>query len=159
MTSVCVLRFTLLAAFLLFAAPFGRAPAQDWSDPPTYGSVELNAGFVPDPYTVRMTSGGVRSVAKLGPGCAGWVATAPDFDLYYRSGGFSLTISATSSSDTTLVINTPDGRWICDDDSGPGLNPMIHLNRPQSGLYDIWVGSYAEGTYADATISISELGP
>lgn len=149
-------RFIAAAAVAALATP---ALAQDFSAPPTYGSVNLNAGFTPDPYTVRITSGGARRAANVSSNCRGWIANAPDYSVYYVAGStFDLTIGATSESDTTLVVNGPSGNWYCDDDSGEGLNPSLTFGNPQSGRYDIWVGSYREGDYANATLAISELG-
>jgi len=149
-------RILAAAAAIGLAAP---AIAQDFSASPTYGSVNLNAGFTPDPYTVRITSGGARRASNVSSSCRGWIANAPDYSVYYTAGNmFDLTISATSGSDTTLVVNGPNGNWYCDDDSGDGLNPLMTFNNPRSGRYDVWVGSYREGDYADATLAISELG-
>lgn len=143
------------AALAVSAAP---SMAQDWQASPTYGSVQLTTGFTPDPYQVNLTAGGSIDVSRsLGGSCRGFVANAPDFDLYYQAGNtFPLAISVTSNSDTTLVINGPDGRWYCDDDSGGGLNPSVVFNNPGTGLYDIWVGTYGTNL-APATLAISEL--
>jgi hypothetical protein len=150
---------TILAAVVSVAALSVPALAQDYSAPPTYGSVNLNSGFTPDPYNVRLTSGGARSASNVSSSCRGWIANAPDYSVYYQAGNmFDLTIGAVSDSDTTLVVNGPSGNWYCDDDSGEGLNPSLTFANPASGRYDIWVGSYREGNYADATLSISELG-
>jgi hypothetical protein len=135
------------------------AISQDYSASPTYGSVNLSSGFTPDPYNVRLTSGGARSARNVSSSCRGWIANSPDYSVHYQAGStFDLTIGAVSNSDTTLVVNDPYGNWYCDDDSGDGLNPSLTFNNPASGRYDIWVGSYSEGEYADATLSISELG-
>ena len=150
---------TILAAVVSVAALSVPALAQDYSAPPTYGSVNLNSGFTPDPYNVRLTSGGARPASNVSSSCRGWIANAPDYSVYYEAGNmFDLTIGAVSDSDTTLVVNGPSGNWYCDDDSGEGLNPSLTFANPASGRYDIWVGSYREGNYADATLSISELG-
>ena len=150
---------TILAAVVSVAALSVPALAQDYSAPPTYGSVNLNSGFTPDPYNVRLTSGGARPASNVSSSCRGWIANAPDYSVYYQAGNmFDLTIGAVSDSDTTLVVNGPSGNWYCDDDSGEGLNPSLTFANPASGRYDIWVGSYREGNYADATLSISELG-
>lgn len=142
-------------ALFLFVAP---ASAQDWTASPNYGSVNLTTGFQPDPYFINLTAGGSIDVSRtLGGSCRGFVTSAPDFDLYFTGGSnLPLAISVTSSSDTTLVINGPNGTWYCDDDSGNGLNPSIVFNYPQSGLYDIWVGTYGS-TPASAQLAISEL--
>lgn len=138
----------LLAALILA----GTASAQ------TFGSVTLRAGFTPDPYRTNITSGGTIRASNLFTNCTGWVADSVDFGVYYTAGSFNLTISATSNADTTLIVRAPNGQFYCDDDSGPGLNPTITIARPQSGAYSVWVGSYRQGEYAQATLAISELG-
>jgi hypothetical protein len=146
--------FASAAAVVLAAG----AHAQDFTASPTYGSVNLNAGFTPDPFNVNITSGGSISASNVSSSCRGWVANAPDYSVNYNAGGFDLTIGATSSSDTTLLVNGPNGEWYCDDDSGAGLNPLVQLNNPRSGRYDVWIGSYSSGDYAATVLSISELG-
>ncbi|WP_300541549.1 peptidase S1 [Maricaulis sp.] len=143
-------RLIVLGALIVLAA--APAGAQ------TYGSVNLRAGFTPDPYRTSITSGGTIRANSLFSNCTGWVADAVDYALHYTAGGFNLTISSTSNADTTLIVRAPNGQFYCDDDSGPGLNPAITLSSPQSGAYSIWVGSYRQGEYARATLSISELG-
>ena len=129
--------------------------APDFSLEPGFGSIELVTGFEEDPYNVELTSGGPIDAASVG--CVGMVAAAPDFRLYYTAGEeFPLILSVMSEFDTTLVVNAPDGNWICDDDSGENMNPSISLDAPMSGQYDIWVGSYA-GDFEPATLTISEI--
>ncbi|WP_420478994.1 peptidase [Brevundimonas sp. FT23028] len=140
-------------AALLLVAP--AAHAQDTSAPATFGSVRLSSGFTPDPHSVSLTAGGTIDASTIGSPCTGSIARAPDYELTYSAGSLPLYISATASSDTTLVVNGPDGRWYCDDDTN-GNNPLVTFNNPRSGTYDIWVGVYGGGTAA-ATLSISEL--
>ena len=92
-------------------------------------------------------------------GCAGWVSAAPDFELRYTAGSsLPLILSAASSSDTTILVNDPNGNWHCNDDGGnSGLNPALTFHNPASGTYDIWIGSYRQGENANASLSISEL--
>lgn len=148
-------------AFALAAASAAlisvSASAQDWGQTPNFGSAGLAAGFTPDPYTVQITSGGtVDAGSMIGGECRGMITDAPDFRLNYQAGGFDLYISALSQGDTTLVINGPDGNWYCDDDSGGNLNPALTFADPQSGQYDVWIGSFGGGNHA-ATLRISEL--
>ncbi|RKQ95120.1 peptidase S1 [Maricaulis maris] len=124
----------------------------------TFGSVNLRAGFTPDPYRTTITSGGNIAARNLFTNCTGWVADAVDFAVYYSAGNYNLTISATSQADTTLIVQAPNGQFYCDDDSGPGLNPTITIGNPGSGAYSVWVGSYRQGEYAQATLSVSEIG-
>lgn len=121
---------------------------------PTFGSVTLDAGFLPDPFTKDLVAGGAIQT-QLG-GVKAWVHKAPDFKLYYTAGKYALTIYAVSKSDTTLLVNLPDGTWIADDDSGGNLNPFLRFANPESGRYDIWVGTYGP-KLAPATLYITEL--
>ena len=151
------------SAVILLAAISGVAAAQDWHQPATYGSAQLTTGFEPDPHLVTLSSGGpIDAAQSIGNGCSGFIANAPDFDLTYTAGSggnqLPLIISVNSQSDTTLVVNGPDGKWYCDDDSGQGaLNPSLTFTHPQSGLYDIYVGTYGSSNLQPATLSISEV--
>ncbi len=135
------------------------AVAQTTSVQPHYGSITLDAGFIPDPHTVMVQAGGHQDAGRLGDGCWGYISDAPDYNLYYTAGAFPLYISANSDSDTVLVVNDPSGNWICNDDGAEGLNAGIEFSRPASGLYNIWVGRFGtQGEFIPAQLNISELG-
>ena len=145
---------TVLAASLAVAALTGIAAAQDYSLPPTYGSVALNPGFLPDPHQAQVVAGGTIDASSINNACVGLIANAPDYRLQYGGGGSQLFIGVTSSVDTTLVVNGPDGNWYCNDDYN-GLNPLVGGEMPDAGQYDIWVGTYGSSN-APATIFITE---
>lgn len=145
--------FAAALAGVVFSA--GGAVAQDMSANPTFGQVRLSEGFPNDPYSVELVAGGEIDASRLGNGCVGRIARAPDYRLTYQtSGNLPLTIVAVSQGDTTLVINDPNGNWRCDDDSGGDLNPGVMFRNPQSGVYDIWVGTIS-GPVA-ATLGFTE---
>lgn len=144
-----------VAAAAVFAAP--AAMAQDYTLSPNYGQVTLRAGFTSDPHTVNMTAGGSIDISNTNSSCRGRVSNAPDYQVNYTAGSvLPLIFRVDSSADTTLLINGPNARWVCDDDSGDGLNPEVRFDSPQSGRYDIWVGTYGDRT-APATLYVSEL--
>jgi hypothetical protein len=152
------MRLSLLAllALCFVLAPAGQA--QDISADPTYGNVRLDGGFMPDPHVVELTAGGSVEV-NVGNCSYGHVADAPDVDFYYNGNEQrTLYITATSGEDTMLLINTPDGSWICDDDSFGSLNPILVIRNAPSGLYNIWVGTYSDDL-APAVLRISEIDP
>ena len=128
---------------------------------PAQGSVTLSSGFVPDPHTVEVEAGGQLDAADFGPDCTGLISNSPDYEVRFETDALiPLYISVESEADTTLIINTPKGDWICDDDSGLGLDPSIEFTSPVSGNYDIWVGAYGEEDDSQpATLSISEIAP
>ncbi len=150
------IKFAFAALGALAATVAGAAVAQDFSREPSYGSVELYAGFEPDPFLANVVAGGGINVGANINGCSGWVANAPDFRLFYSSGGYPLTIGAIANQDSTIVVNAPDGSWYCDDDSGGNLDPMVSFSNPTTGQYDIWVGTYQSGVTFAAQVVISE---
>ncbi len=148
------MRLLLAAAALMLAAPL--AQAQDLSQDPTYGSVALRAGFTPDPHTMSLTAGGGTAVTV--GGCNGSVAESPDLNLQWTGGSSTLYIYSRSGSDTTLLVNLPNGNWRCDDDSFGEGNPLVIIQNAPSGLYNIWSGTFGGGTAA-ADVMISEIDP
>jgi hypothetical protein len=131
------------------------AQGQDPDLKPTYGSVTLKAGFEPDPYTKAVEAGGPIQTS-LG-GVTAWVAKAPDFQVHYTAGEYPLTFHVKSDVDTTLLINLPNGQWIANDDGPNGLNPQLRFANPQSGRYDIWVGTLTKIGTPPAILHITEL--
>ncbi|WP_325060753.1 peptidase S1 [Vitreimonas sp.] len=146
------------AAIALSACATVPSGGLDYNANPNYGTVTLQGGFTPDPYNVNLRAGGDRSAEALSSSCRGMITNAPDVRLFFQPGSLPLIISVNSGSDTTLVVNGPDGSWYCDDDGGVnGLNPALRFNSPQSGRYEIWVGTYSSGSTQPATLSISEI--
>jgi len=141
----------------------GSATALDYSQDPMYGNIALSAGFTPDPNVTDMTSGGSVDVSaeNLGTGCTGYASSAPDMRLEWTGSTSDLRIFFEPNqpgNDTVLIVNTPSGGWICNDDaSSDTLNPMVDLQGYSEGQYDIWIGSYASGEYISGKLTITEL--
>ncbi len=153
-----IARIIAAGAALAAVAMTGAATAQNINANPHYGTVNLNAGFTPDPHIVNVQSGGSIDASTISSSCRGFIANAPDVRLNYNSGSFPLIISVNSSADTTLAVNAPDGTWYCSDDEGNyGMNPSIRWNRPQSGRYEIWIGTYGSASNQSAQLHISEV--
>lgn len=153
----------LLAAAALTVAALSGADA--WAQQPNlrgqpaYGTLNLQAGFTPDPREVQVRAGGPDDAENLGVGCTGFIDfRQPDVNVTYQSGQYPLYISVQAQADTTLVVNLPNGSWICNDDF-EGTNPGIVIQRPQSGLYNIWVGTFDRGQLQPSTLRVSEVAP
>ena len=150
-----------LASIAFAATAFAGAAAAQPLDPSAaanYGEVALNSGFSPDPRVVSLRAGGSVDAHAVGEACSGFVTTSPDYKLTYTAGSLPLIISVAAATDTTLVINGPDGQWYCDDDGGVnGSNPSVRFNNPGSGRYDIYVGTYRSGASQPARLHISEV--
>ena len=131
-----------------------QQPAQPAGDS-NFGTVSLNPGFIPDPHTATGTSGGATDATSLGGGCVGYIAGTPDH-LFNATGAFStLRVMAHSTADITLVIQKPDGTYLCDDDTD-GTNPVVEGSFAP-GTYKVWIGSYEQGTNSPYTLGFSEL--
>ena len=140
----------------------GLAGELDFAASPYYGSTELSAGFTPDPHTVKIRAGGSVDVsaAQYGNECNGYASSAPDYQLNWSGDTASLQlyfVAANMTDDATLVINKPDGTWLCNDDSPASFNPGVTINNPDAGRYDIWVGSYSQGELISGELNITEL--
>jgi hypothetical protein len=130
----------------------------NFSLPAVYGSTALTSGFVPDPFSVGITAGGPVSSNYLGGGCYGFTTSAPTFSVNYTSGGATLLrFYFIGSGDTTMLINTPSGNFVCVDDSFGTLNPTLDFNNPSSGRYDVWVATYAEGASIGGALVTTEI--
>lgn len=146
-----------LALAATLAAP-GMAAAQNSGLTANFGEIHLNAGFTPDPHRVELTAGGsidAYTDTNLPAACVGDISDAPDYEVTYSAGSLPLVFRTRSSTDTTLIINGPDNRWYCDDDSWGDGDAEVRFNKPSSGTYDIWIGTFGGGT-ASAALLITE---
>lgn len=131
----------------------------NWAMDPNYGTAELVPGNFPDPHVLDLDAGGYIDMQRRLESCPGFITESPDYRVRYEGSepGAPLIFSVNSDVDTTLVINGPDGRWHCDDDSGVrNLNPMLMFETPQPGQYDVWVGLHGEPGTHPARLVISE---
>jgi hypothetical protein len=148
----------IVLATLLAATAALPAAAQDFNARPNFGEVTLRSGFTGDPHTIALQAGGDLNAQSISSGCSGFITSAPDVRLNFTGGDLPLILSVAARSDTTLVVNGPDGSWYCDDDGGvSGTNPAVRFNSPRTGRYEIWVGTYSAGNAQPARLHISEL--
>lgn len=72
-------------------------------------------------------------------------------------GDYSVSVDSANESDTRLEVHDRDGNFLAsDDDSGPGLNPHLHMTFEQSGLYYIMVLPYGSDDSGPYTIAVTE---
>lgn len=174
------MRIALLTATVLAGLLAGASMAEaktlhssnsgpNWEPPPLYTTVEVDVNFDNDPRTVAIEAGGDRSAEGIGPNCGGFINwEKPDVDINYASdkeagsvaGNEKLSLYVKADSDTTLVVFTPDRKWICGDDiSEANLNPSITFDRPLAGNYNVWIGTYEQGETKKATLYVTEMDP
>lgn len=145
-----------MAAADMAAAPSGGGGSN-------FDDISISTGFMPDPMAVTGTSGGSRDGTTItdadGSPCAGWIAGTPDHLLNLGTDFANLRVMAYATdaeSDTTLVIQKPDGAYLCNDDSEDGFHPAITGAMP-AGTYKVWVGSYNEGEHVAYRLGVTEI--
>jgi hypothetical protein len=120
MRKVSVVTALVAIMLMVFVAPTVTAASARQSgelDPSlsaNFGSISLSPGFLPDPFTLSIQSGGSESASAIG--CAGFVTRAPDLELYLTDTSSLLSIFFVGGGDTTLIVNDPYGQWYCNDD-------------------------------------------
>ena len=155
------MRFRMLllaAAFGAAALPAAGQTRPNWRADPVFDTMNLEAGFTPDPSTRTIAAGGGDRYTQ--GECTGFINnSAPDIDLNWTGGESTLTLSAASATDIMLVVYTPDGRWLCDDDSAGELNAKLTLRNARAGNYNIWIGTArATDERQEAIFGVSEIG-
>lgn len=122
----------------------------------TFAPARLRPGFLPDPTTVQGRSGGNVEASGVSNGCAGWIARQPDHVVELQAAFGFLRMFVESGTDTTLVVRTPSGRFLCNDDTY-GVLPALEQRRWEAGRYSVWVGSYERSSTGPYTLSLTEL--
>lgn len=134
----------------------GVVPAAPGADS-NFGTTTLATGFMPDPNIVAGRSGGARDASTLNAACNGWIdANRPDHLFNATTPYTALRILGHSAQDITLVMQKPDGTFVCNDDSEM-TDPILVPGAMPAGIYKIWVGSYQQGAFADYKLGFTEL--
>lgn len=143
-----------LAIEIVHAEPVASATAEQ--------SFTLYSGFAPDPKMLTGTAGGPVSGNQLSQACRGWVTTTPSHTMTLTARMPYLAVMINSAVDTTLIIQRPDGTYLCDDDGGGGFHPFAG-GVFEAGTYQIYAGIYAGGgqtaTYRMAITTQPTLRP
>ncbi len=143
------------------AAPTSSGSPAAGGSGTNFGTVTLAAGFTA-PHIVEGRSGGNVDASTLNPDCVGNVDSTPDHALELAAPMPGLRIFAASERDITLVVQTPDGNYLCNDDFD-GTNPLVTAESFAAGTYRIWIGNYdaSEGAaaYRLAFSTVADASP
>ncbi len=108
-------------------------------------TLDLAAGFPLDPTFVSVNGGGEVDASLLGPDCKGFINRNPVATVNWTGAAEMLRAFFYSDSDSTLVVLTPDGKLVCNDNANEQLlDPVLDIKNPVPGKYRIWVGSAAD---------------
>lgn len=122
--------------------------------PPSYGTANL----IPNQRMVLQgIAGGPVSLSAVNGSCRGYAQSNPSHVLMVPPGAAMVRIGATSGVDTTLMVQMPDGRVMCDDDGGDGVNPLLEVPAVPGELR-VWVGSYSASNTGPYQLDASAFG-
>lgn len=125
--------------------------AQNANANPSDGQADLEGGFS-GAHEVSLVAGGPVDAFEVFEECAGTISDAPNYTVTYT--GNDLRIGVRSEQDTTLVVQAPNGEWLCNDDFD-GYNPFLYEGYG-AGEYKVWVGTYEEDSDYRATLYFTE---
>jgi hypothetical protein len=142
-TTVSLLILALVLALTSTARAQGDA-ATGSQTPAAYVTINLAAGFPLDPFLVSANGGGAVDASTLAPDCTGFIHTDPTVTVNWTGEADFIKAFFVSDHDPTLVIQTPDGAYLCNDDANALLlDPVVRIDEPAAGQYNVWVGSAA----------------
>lgn len=136
--------------------------------PAAFLTMNLKAGFPLDPFVVSLNGGGEVAASTLDEACVGFIPAAPSLTVAWEGEVEAFDIFYYSDFDPTLVVQLPDGSYLCNDDAGDNLlDPELTIEAPAEGRYNLWVGSYDEGQLipgflvitANRTVSVNDFDP
>lgn len=124
-----------------------------------FEDIRTRRGFLPDPRWLEGVAGGTLDAGALGGTCRGYVTPRPthvmtllqpfDFLQLY------LDVDPRAERELTLVVLTPDGRFLCN--AGLGAVPDVSAARWEEGVYRVWIGTLREDATRQHRLGISEI--
>jgi hypothetical protein len=128
-----------------------------------FDRLTLAQGFSPSSAIVSGQTGGSTSLPavvgkrdRLGNPCLGFGDPTPDHILELQADFRNLTVAVDSGgSDTTLIVEAPDGSLLCGDDTGSSRDASIADGQWPYGSYKVWVGSIDSGARHNYTLSVA----
>jgi hypothetical protein len=80
--------------------------------------------------------------STLSEDCTGYIAANPTASVDFKGEADILRAFFYSDGDPTLIVRTPDGAYLCGDNTNSLiLDPTVEISEPVTGTYDVWVGS------------------
>jgi serine protease Do len=135
----------LMLLLLLTSTALAQGETSTGSEAPAaYITINLAAGFPLDPFFVSVNGGGEVDASTLAADCTGFINTDPTVTVNWTGTADLLRAFFVSAHDPVLIIQTPGGHYLCNDDANALLlDPVVRIDHPAAGRYNIWVGSYA----------------
>ena len=136
------------------------APVTQSGDPArdtTTAAVNLQAGYIMDPYLLPVIGKSEKAAADLQEGCNGYVSAAPNVVVNWAGATDQLSFFIYGDADAALVIQQPDGSFLCNDDAGlRTTDPLVKIANPAPGSYKVFAGTAAKDAPALGFLAITQ---
>lgn len=110
--------------------------------PQAYMTLDVTGGFALDPFFVSLNGGGPIDASTLDPSCSGYITERPRLTINWAGTAEFAELFLYSDHNPSLIIQTPTGDYICNDDTNDLLHdPTIEVTNPPDGEYKIWIGN------------------
>lgn len=108
---------------------------------------EIADELLPNPALVSLVPGPGNltpvDALYLAQGCEGWITASPDVVVELASDQDELRLFTVGGGDPTLVVVTPGGEIICNDDVVDELfNPLVLIDDAKAGRYAVYAGVF-----------------
>jgi heat shock protein HslJ len=108
-------------------------------------TLDLAAGFPLDPTFLSVNGGGAVDARLLSSACTGFINLNPVATVNWTGTADMVRAFFYSNGDATLVVSTPKGELLCNDNANNALlDPVVDIQNPPPGKYRIWVGTAAK---------------
>lgn len=144
MRRIVVITMVAVAAALVavISTASGATTAAQQTGETAFISINPEAGFPLDPFLMTLQGGGPVEASTIAKECKGYVTKNPTVSVDYKGKAEMLKVFFYSDGDPILIVRTPDGKVLCNDNTNAVLlDPTVTLTKPGQGRYDIWVGS------------------
>ena len=110
-----------------------------------------------DPYLLPVIGKSEKAAADLQEGCNGYVSAAPNVVVNWAGAADQLSFFIYSDADAALVIQGPDGSFLCNDDAGLNTtDPLVKIANPAPGSYKVFAGTAAKDAPALGFLAITQ---
>src|SRR5512136_1714118 len=109
MVAIAVVSLAVVASAGSAAVAAQQAPAT------AFITINPEAGFPLDPFIVSLQAGGPVDASTVAKGCKGFLTKNPALSVDYKGKAEILKIFFYSDGDPALLIQTPDGKFVCND--------------------------------------------
>jgi hypothetical protein len=147
------------ALFLAFVGGGNAATAAQGTTETALITINPDAGLPLDPFVISLQAGGTVDASTIAEGCTGFVSQRPAVTVDYKGKSDLLKVFFYSDGDPVLLIQTPDGKFQCNDNTNAALlDPTLTLTKPAQGRYNIWLGSALSGDLIPGFLAFTGQG-